>query len=73
MEHRHAVHLLTSVAGEGRHTELLTLVVRVRTAHADELIPRDAEFLRIATHVFAEEALVEIVVAGRHRCMDGIE
>ena len=67
------VDLLAGVAGEGRHAELLRLVVGVGTAHADEFIPRDAELLGIATHVLAEESLVEVVVTGGHRCVHGVE
>ena len=70
---RHTVYLLTGVAGEGRHTELLSVVVGVRTAHADELIPSDTQLSGIATHILTEQTLVEVVVTGRYGCVNGIE
>ena len=73
MEFRHAVNLLTSVAGEGRHTELLALIVGVRTTHADELVPGNTEFLGIATHILAKQALLEVVVTCGHWGVHGIE
>ena len=73
MEPADAIDLLTGVAGEGRHTEFLALVVGVGTTHTDELIPSDAELGRIAAHVLAEETFVKVVVTGRNRSMNGIE
>ena len=73
MQHGYAIHLLTGVAGKGRHAELLRVVVGIGAAHADELVPRDSKLLRIAAHVLAKEALVEVVVAGRNRGVDGVE
>ena len=49
------------------------MVVGIGASHADELVPRDAQALGIGTHILAEEALVEVVVAGRHGRVDGIE
>ena len=39
VKHRHTIHLLTGVTSEGRHTELLALIIRIGTSHANELIP----------------------------------
>ena len=66
VEPAHTVDFLTGVAGKGAHAESLAVVVGVLTAHADELVPRDAEHLRIAAHVLAKETLVEVVVTCRH-------
>ncbi len=73
MELRHAVDLLAGVAGEDAHAETLAVVVGVLAAHADELVPADAKARWITAHVLAEQALVEIVVAGRHRRVYGVE
>ena len=73
METRNAVRLLTSVECEGRHRELLVRVVRICATHADELIPRDSELLRVATHVFSEEVFIEIVVTSRNWSVASIE
>ena len=73
MELRHAVDFLAGVAGEDAHAELLVVVVGVDATHADKLIPADAQLLGIATHVLAEEVCLEVVVAGRHGSVDGIE
>ena len=64
VEFRHAIDLLTRVAGEGGHAEFLVFVVWIRATHSDEFVPRDAEFLRVATHIFAEKTLFKIVVTG---------
>ena len=73
MKHRHAIDLLTGVTGKGRHTELLTMVVGMDTTHADELVPCNAELGRIASHVLAEQALVEVIVTCGHWRMNGVE
>ena len=57
----YTVNLLASVAGEGREAETLVVIVCILTAHTNELVPRNAEALWIATHVLAEESLVEVV------------
>ena len=49
------------------------MVVGIGATHADELVPRDAQLLGIAAHVLAEESLVEVVVAGGHGGMHGVE
>ena len=49
------------------------MVIGVCTTHADELIPGDTQFGRIAAHILTEEPLVEIVMSGRHRGMNGIK
>lgn len=73
MELRHAINLLTGVAGEGRHTELLALVVGIGTPHTDELVPSNAELLGIAAHILAKKALVEVVMTSGNRCVDRVE
>ena len=69
----YAVDLLTSVAGKGTHAELLAVVFWISATHSDEFIPADAQNLRVSAHVLAEELLVEVVVAGWHRRMHGVE
>ena len=69
----HAIDFLTGVAGKDTHAETLAVVIRILTAHTNELIPRDAKALRIATHILAKETLVEIVMASRHRRVNSIE
>ena len=69
----YAIHFLTGIASKGAHTELLAGVLWVCPAHAYEFIPRDAELLGITTHVLAEEALIEIIMSGRHRSVYGVE
>ena len=69
----HTVHFLAGVAGKNRHAEALVVVFRILAAHTDELIPGNTEHGGIAAHIFAEELLVEIVMSGRHRRMNGIE
>ena len=49
------------------------MIVCILTTHTDELIPRDTEALWIATHVLAEESLVEVVVTCWHWSMNCIE
>jgi hypothetical protein len=73
VKHRHTIDLLTGVAGEGGHTETLSMIIRIRATHANELIPCDAQLRGIAAHVLAEEALVEVVVTCRHWGVDGIK
>jgi hypothetical protein len=68
-----AVDLLTGVAREGAHAELLAVIVGVLTSHANKLVPRDAEHLGIATHVLAKETFVEVVVTCGNGRMDSIE
>ena len=73
VELTYAVNLLASVASEGRETETLVVIVCILTTHTDELIPRDAEALWIATHVLTEESLVEVVVTSWHWSVNSIE
>ena len=73
MEPRYAVDLLTGVAGEGRHTELFSMIIRIRTTHTDELVPSDTEFLGIAAHILTKQTFLEIVVSGRHGSVYGIK
>ena len=73
MELTYAVNLLTSIASEGRETETLVVIVCILTTHTDELIPRDTKALWIATHVLAEESLVEVVVTSWNWSMNSIE
>ena len=49
------------------------MVVGVGTTHADELVPRDAELLGIATHVLAKQTLVEVVVTSGYGGVNGIQ
>ena len=69
----YAVNLLTGVDSEGRHREFLTFVIGIGASHADELVPRDAELSRIATHVLAEKTFLEVVVTCGNRCVAGVE
>ena len=73
MEFAYTVYFLAGVAGKGTHTETLTMVVRILTAHADKFLPGNAEFGRIAAHVLTEKSLVKIVMTSRNRGMDRIE
>ena len=68
-----AVDFLAGFAEEGGHAEALAVVVGVGAAEADEVVPRDAEAGGVAAHVFAEEGFVEVVVAGGHGGVDGVE
>ena len=68
-----AVNLLTGVASEGRHTEALALVVGIHAAHADELVPRNAQELGITAHVLREQLLVEVVVTSGNGSVNGVE
>ena len=68
----HTVCLLACVEGEDAHRETL-VGVGVLTAHVHKVVPGDTELGGEATHVFAEKAFVEIVVAGGHRSVYGIE
>ena len=49
------------------------MIVRICTAHANELIPRDAEFGRISAHILSEKTFVKIVMTGRYRSVHGVE
>ena len=49
------------------------MVLRIHAAHAHEVVPADAQLSRILTHVLAEERLVEIVMACRHRSVNCVE
>ena len=60
-----AVGLLTGVEGEGAHAELLR-ATWIGAAHVDKVLPADAELVGELAHVFAEERLLEVVVAGGH-------
>ena len=73
VEFTYAVNLLTGVDSEGRHREFLTFVIGIGASHADELVPRNTEFGRIATHVLAEKTFLEVVVTCRNRCVAGVE
>ena len=73
VEPAHTVDFLASFAEEGGHTEFFALVFGVGTAEAHEVVPRDAEACGELAHVFAEEAFVEIVVAGGHGGVDSVE
>ena len=73
VELTYTINLLTGVDGESRHGELLVLVLRIGTTHADELVPRETEQLWIATHILAEELLVEVVVTSWYRSVAGIQ
>ena len=73
VELTYTVNLLASIASEGRETEALVMIVCILTAHTDELIPRNAEALWIATHVLTEESLVEVVMTSWHWSMNSIE
>ena len=72
VEPAYAVGFLAGVESEHAHREAL-VGVGVLAAHVHQVVPGDAEFLGVFTHIFAEETFVEIVVAGRHGGMDGIE
>ena len=73
MELGHAVDFLTGIASEDTHAETLVVVIGILTAHADELIPADAQTSGVATHVLTEQTFVEIVVTGRNRRVYRIE
>ena len=49
------------------------MVVGIRTTHTDELVPTDAEHLRIAAHVLSKEVFSEVVVTCRNRSVYGIK
>ena len=67
------INLLASVTCKDTHTELFAVIFRIGTAHTDELVPCDTEFLRVATHVFTEKSFLEIVVTCRHRGMNSVQ
>ena len=69
----YTINLLASVACECREAETLVVIVWIFTTHTDELIPRDAKALWIATHVLAEESLVEVVMTSWHWSVNSIE
>ena len=73
MKLTYTVNLLTSIASECREAETLVVIVCILTTHTDELIPRDAKALWIATHVLTEESLVEVVMTSWHRSVNSIE
>ena len=73
MQPAHAVDFLAGLAEEGRHAELLALVLGVRAAEAHEVVPRDAEFFGHRAKIFVEETFIEIVVTGRHGRVYGVE
>ena len=68
----YAIGLLASVQCKNTHRKTL-VGVGIFATHVHQVVPGDAELGRILTHVFAEEAFVEIVVTGRHRCVDGVK
>ena len=49
------------------------MVIGVLTTHANELVPRDTQLSRIATHILAEETLIEVVVTSRYRSVDSVK
>ena len=67
------IYFLTCVAGEEAHAKTLAVILRIFTAHADELVPRNAQHLRVTTHIFAEKGFVKVVVSGRNGRMNSIE
>ena len=73
MELTHAVYFLARVASKDTHAEALVVILRILTAHTDELIPRDTQTCRIVTHVLTEEGLIEIVMPSRNWCMNSIQ
>ena len=73
MQPAHAVDFLTGLAEESGHAEAFALVGGVLTTKPHEVIPADAEFLRILAEVLAAEGFIEVVVAGRYRSMHGVE
>ena len=68
-----AIDLLRGVAGKCTHAELLSMVLGIGASQTDELIPGNAQQLRIAAHVFAEKTFVEVIVAGRNGCVNGVQ
>ena len=72
MQPAHAVHFLRSIASEGGHAEAFAFILGIHAAHADELVVRNSKLRSISAHVLREEALVEIIVAGRHWRMNGV-
>ena len=73
MKFRHTVDFLRCVARERTHAETLTVIFGIGTPHADKLIPRDAQLGGICAHVFAEKLLIEVVVACRNWCVNGVD
>ena len=72
VEPAHTVCLLACVEGEDAHRETL-VGVGVLTTHIHKVVPRDSELGGEATHVFAEKAFIKVVMAGRHRGVDGVK
>ena len=72
MEPAYAVCFLAGVESEHAHGETF-VGVGVLTTHIHKVVPAYAEFGGIFAHIFAEEAFVEVVVAGRHRGVHGVE
>ena len=73
MQPTYAIHFLRGITCKGAHAESLALVIGIHTAHADELIPRDTQQLRITAHILAKETFVEIVVSCRYGSVNSIE
>ena len=72
VEPAHTVGLLAGVEGEYTHGEAL-VGVGVLATHVHEVVPADAELRGIFSHVFSEEALVEVVVACGYGGVYGVE
>ncbi len=72
VEPAYAVGFLTGVEREHAHGETF-VGVGVFTAHIHKVVPAYAEFGRIFAHILAEEAFVEVVVAGGYRGVHGVE
>ena len=73
MQLTYAVDFLTCIACECRHTEFLGMIIRICTAHTNELIPRNTKLCRISTHILTEQAFIKIVMTCWHRSMYSIE
>ena len=73
VEPRNAICFLAGVEGEDGHREFLGVIIRIRAAHADQVVPLDTQFLGVLAHVFVEQALLEVVVTSGHRRMAGVE
>ena len=67
------VYRLAGFAGEYRHAETFSLVARSLPSEVHQLVPRNAQLIRISFHIFIEKPLIEIVMAGRHRCMHSVK
>ena len=73
MQPAYTIHFLRSVASKYGHTEAFALVARIVAAKIHKVIPSDAHFGRITTHVLAEKTFVEVIVTSRNRSVYGVE